>query len=336
MRAIVVEQGESTLKVPIQQIENLNNLCGQLKIQRKSLQSHLIKLNGLTRNLSHSNQYIQQKQLFSEYDSDNNVKNIIATALGDEHQQISIMSQAMKDTIIKLEEIITEIQDSLDSTETINYLLDNTTEKIQKSLHQVMMQPLSNLLSLFPQALQNLNREYGKNVQLQIEGANILMEYATLKVLTDSLIHLLYNAFDHGIETPEIRRNLGKAEQGLITIKALQQNNYIMIKISDDGQGISLEKIHHWVMLQKEEKCAFTINSSYLTNNASDDELLSLIFEPGFSTCEQITNLSGRGIGLDVVRNNIEKIGGEIKVQTTLGKGTTFTILIPYSERHFQ
>jgi chemosensory pili system protein ChpA (sensor histidine kinase/response regulator) len=313
---IAINQGESTVKVPMQQIESLNNLCGQLNIHRHSLQNHLVKLHGLTRNLSHNTQYLQQKQI-SFHNSSEQIINAIIVEPGDEYQQLNIISQVMRDTIVKFEEILREIQDSLDNTDTVNYLLKNTTQQLQNSIHQVMMRPLSDLVNPFPKVLQDLSIEYGKNVQLRVEGANILVERSIFPTLTDTLMHLLHNAFDHGIETPEIRHNCGKSEQGLITIQASQQNNYMTIKMSDDGQGISLEKIRSRAMVA----------------NASDAELLSLIFEPGFTTCEQVTVLSGRGMGMDIVCNNLKQIQGEIRVDTEVGRGTTFTILIPVGSR---
>ncbi len=328
MPAMAMEQIEPTIKIPIKQLEQLNDLCGELNIQRHSLQSHLVKLHDLTSNLSHNTKCFQQEQELLK-NSAENIKNQIISDHEDKHHQLNLMSQTVTDTIVKFQRIITEIQSSLDNTDEVNYLLNNTAQKLQTSVRQVMMRPLSDLLDRFPKVLQDLSVEYGKNVQMKVEGANILIEPSILEALADPLMHLLRNAFDHGIETPDIRRSRGKTDQGLITIQASQQSDSlqdsfayrIIIKVSDDGQGISLDKIHRRAVAMGWD--------NNIIASASDEELLSLIFEPGFSTCEEVTALSGRGVGMDVVCNNLKQVGGDIEVDTELGQRTTFTLLIP-------
>ncbi|MEO1187116.1 MAG: ATP-binding protein, partial [Cyanobacteria bacterium J06636_27] len=181
----------------------------------------------------------------------------------------------------------------------------------------------SDLTDRFPRALRDLCVEYGKNAQLKIEGGNILIERSILEALNDPLMHLLRNAFDHGIETPETRKQQGKSEQGLIEIKAVNRSNRTVITMRDDGNGISLDKIRNRAI-------GMGLDES-LINQASDEEILSLIFEPGFTTSDQVTTLSGRGVGMDVVRNNLKQVRGDIKVDTEAGVGTTFTLSMPFT-----
>ena len=221
-------------------------------------------------------------------------------------EELDLLSKIVAETSVKMQEITT-------GTNQLNQLLDNTT--------QVRMRPLSDIVECFPKALRDLSLEYSKNVSLEIEGGSILIECSILETLNEALIHLLRNAFDHGIEDPATRRTTGKPEQALIEIKATQESNQTIITIRDDGRGISLDRI-------RTKASSMGLNASLLAE-ATDEELLSLIFELGFSTKEEVTILSGRGIGLDVVRNNLEKVRGNVKVDTVQGVGTTFTLSVP-------
>jgi chemosensory pili system protein ChpA (sensor histidine kinase/response regulator) len=185
------------------------------------------------------------------------------------------------------------------------------------------MRPLSDIVDRFPRALRDLSVEFGKNVQLKIEGASTLIERSILESLNEPLMHLMRNAFDHGIEDAATRRACGKPEQGTIEVKATHQGNRTIITIRDDGRGISLDKI-------RSRALAMGLDASLLAQ-ATDEELLSLIFEPGFSTTEQVTTLSGRGVGMDVVRSNLKHVRGDVKVDTVPGVGTTFTLSVPFT-----
>ncbi|MDR9405507.1 MAG: response regulator, partial [Halothece sp. Uz-M2-17] len=169
----------------------------------------------------------------------------------------------------------------------------------------------------------DLSVQYDKPVTIDIQGENTLIDRAAFEALSAPLNHLLRNAFDHGIEDPQTRLQQGKPEQGKITLNAVNQGNKTMISISDDGGGINREKIK--ARLQE-----MGVTPSEL-DQFSDQELLDSIFTPGFSTAEQVTELSGRGVGMDVVRTNLEKIRGEVHVDTKLGAGTTFRISFPLS-----
>ncbi|MDJ0617313.1 MAG: hybrid sensor histidine kinase/response regulator [Calothrix sp. MO_192.B10] len=353
------EVGENTVRVPSKELEQINDLFGELIIQRNGLNLQLERLRKLMGNLSQRVQTLEREnqKLRTGYDkiatqnvhpasvsppaiatdrepdspqlafADNESTpgmNVGFDALEmDRYNELSLLSQDVMETIVQVQEVSTDLQISLDDTDKISRKFNKTSKQLQSKLTRVRMQPLSHLVDRFPRALRDLSVEYGKNVQLKVEGANTLIERSILEALTDPLMHLLRNAFDHGIETPDIRRSRGKTDGGLITIQASQQNNRIVIKISDDGQGISLDKI-------RQRAIAMGLDDS-LIGNASDEELLSLIFEPGFSTCDQVTTLSGRGVGMDVVRNNLQQVRGDIKVDTELGHGTTFSLSVPFT-----
>ncbi|MGB7249928.1 MAG: response regulator [Phormidesmis sp.] len=227
------------------------------------------------------------------------------------------------DSLVQLQEVSDDIELSVDKTEQTARTIHRTVRHLQRNLNQLRMRPLSDVTNRFPRALRELEREHGKSVDLQLEGENILIDRNILEALNDPLMHIVRNAFDHGIEMPAAREKQGKPGKGTIAIRAFNRNSRTFITIGDDGNGISLEKI-------RDRARSMGLDADLL-NAASEADLLSLIFEPGFSTSDQVTALSGRGVGMDVVRNNLTQIRGDISVNTEAGQGTTFTISVPYT-----
>lgn len=339
------ETHENSVRVPSKQLEQINDLFGELIVQRNGLNSHLERLRKLVRNLNQRVQVLdrENQELRIVYDK---ISTQAATSAGvrvqaengqqpqaierefdtlemDRYNDLNLRSQEVMETIIQVQEVTTDVQLSVDDTDQIARKINKTSKQLQTKLNHIRMRPLSDLIERFPRALRDLNVEYGKNVQLKIEGGNTLIERSILEALNEPLMHLVRNAFDHGIEDSSTRRLLGKPEQGLIEITATHRSNRTLITIRDDGWGISLEKI-------RTRALAMGLDASLLAN-ASDEELLSLIFEPGFTTSEQVTALSGRGVGMDVVRNNLKLIRGDVKVDTEPGVGTTFTLSLPFT-----
>ncbi|MEO1182827.1 MAG: ATP-binding protein [Cyanobacteria bacterium J06636_28] len=229
----------------------------------------------------------------------------------------------MMETSVRLREVADDLEISVDIAEQSSRNLQRTTRQLQRNLNKLRMRPLSDITDRFPRALRELSLEFGKPVELKVEGDKTLVDRNILESLNDPLMHILRNAFDHGIETPDDRRAAGKPEQGTITINAQQRSSRTIITIRDDGRGIPLEKI-------RARAQEMGLDESLLAT-ASETDLLSLIFEPGFSTASQVTTLSGRGVGMDVVRNNLEEIRGDVSVATQSGQGSTFTISVPYT-----
>ncbi|MFN4067748.1 MAG: response regulator, partial [Thermosynechococcus sp.] len=185
------------------------------------------------------------------------------------------------------------------------------------------MRPFADLANRYPRLINELSREYGKKVNLIIEGSQVLIDRTVLSVLADPLLHLVRNAFDHGIEPPEERQALGKPAVGTITLKAAYRGNRTVITVADDGWGLDADKI-------RQTARRLGLDREWL-ETASDRDLWQLIFEPGFSTASQVTSLSGRGVGMDVVRTNLRQIRGDIQIDSIPGQGTRFTITIPYT-----
>ncbi|MEH1785618.1 MAG: hybrid sensor histidine kinase/response regulator [Nostoc sp.] len=333
---------ENSVRVPSKQLEQINDLFGELIVQRNGLNSHLERLRKLVRNLNQRVQVLdrENQDLRIAYDKiSTQAAGVRAQAENghqiqdtdrefdtlemDRYNDLNLRSQEVMETIVQVQEVTTDVQLSVDDTDNIARKINKTSKQLQTKLNHIRMRPLSDLIERFPRALRDLNVEYGKNVQLKIEGGNTLIERSILETLNEPLMHLLRNAFDHGIEDSSTRRLLGKPEQGLIEITATHRSNRTLITIRDDGWGISLEKI-------RTRALAMGLDASLLAN-ASDEELLSLIFEPGFTTSEQVTALSGRGVGMDVVRNNLKLIRGDVKVDTEPGVGTTFTLSVPFT-----
>ncbi len=350
------ESVENTVRVPTKQLEEINDLFGELIIQRNGLNLQMERLRKLVRNLGQRVQVLdrENQHLRTAYDkistqttvhstvpslalvpgddgnSDSNetygsdsINNRFDALEMDRYSELNLLSQEVMETIVMVQEVTTDVQISLDDTDNISRKLNKTSKQLQRKLTQVRMRPLSDLTDRFPRALRDLCVEYGKNAQLKIEGGNILIERNILEALNDPLMHLLRNAFDHGIEEPSVRKQQGKVEQGLIEIKATNRSNRTIITMRDDGNGISLSKI-------RDRAIGMGLDES-LINQATEEEILSLIFEPGFTTSDQVTALSGRGVGMDVVRNNLKQVRGDIKVDTVPGEGTTFTLSMPFT-----
>ncbi|GAB1539634.1 hybrid sensor histidine kinase/response regulator [Scytonema sp. NUACC21] len=353
------ETQENTVRVPSRQLEQINDLFGELIIQRNGMNLQLERLRKLIRSLNQRVQILEREnqQLRTAYDKiatqsvvpsgvpfialppadtleqppassdDNDQANGVEGGFDslemDSYNELNLLSQEVMETIVQVQEVTTDIQLGIDDTDQFARKLTKTSKQLQRKLTQIRMRPLSDIVDRFPRALRDLCVEYGKNVQLKIEGASTLIERSILEALNEPLMHLVRNAFDHGIEDPATRRASGKPEQGLIEIAATHQGNRTIITIRDDGRGISLEKI-------RSRAIAMGLEPTLLAQ-ATDEELLSLIFEPGFSTSDQVTTLSGRGVGMDVVRNNLKLVRGDVKVDTNLGMGTTFTLSVPFT-----
>lgn len=190
----------------------------------------------------------------------------------------------------------------------------------QASLMHIRMVPVSTVVNRLERTTRTVANKIGKSVELKIEGGQTELDKTVLEEITDPLLHLLRNAIDHGVETPEERRAVGKSEDATIRVSALNQGTQVTLRVSDDGRGIDLDKVR-----AKAVERGLMGEGDVMTR----DELHALIFTPGFSTAPQLTDVSGRGVGMDVVRDAIQRLKGTIKVDSEPGKGATFTIQLP-------
>jgi two-component system chemotaxis sensor kinase CheA len=200
--------------------------------------------------------------------------------------------------------------------------LSNVTAELQEGVMKTRMQPIGNAWQKLPRIVRDLSTELGRDIELEMHGAETELDRQVLELVKDPLTHLVRNCADHGIESPDERIAAGKPRAGTIRLSACHQGGYIIIEIADDGRGLDTARI-------KAKALQIGLFSEAEMAAKSEGEISNIIFAPGFSTASQITSISGRGVGMDVVRSNIEQIGGTVELKSVAGAGTTFTIKIP-------
>jgi len=200
--------------------------------------------------------------------------------------------------------------------------LSNVTAELQEGVMKTRMQPIGNAWQKLPRIVRDLSNELGKQIELEMQGAETELDRQVLDLIKDPLTHMVRNSADHGLETPEQRRAAGKPATGRIRLSAYHEGGHIIIQIADDGRGLDTDRI-------KAKAVAQGLVSEADVGKLSESQIHKFIFAPGFSTAAKVTNVSGRGVGMDVVRNNIDQIGGTIDVKSVAGAGLSFTIKIP-------
>jgi two-component system chemotaxis sensor kinase CheA len=200
--------------------------------------------------------------------------------------------------------------------------LDMVTADLRESVMKARMQPVSNIFSKMPRIVRDLSQSLGRRVRVVMEGQETELDKSLLEAIKDPLTHAVRNSLDHGIEPPDVREAAGKDPEGTLRLRAAQEGSHVVIEVADDGAGIGVEKVRKKAL----ERGLITPERAA---QLPERELLQLIFVPGFSTAAAITNVSGRGVGMDVVRTNVEKIGGTVEIDSRAGKGTTLRLRIP-------
>ncbi|NJO98714.1 MAG: response regulator [Pleurocapsa sp. CRU_1_2] len=337
------------VKVNLDRLEKMNNLVGELVINRNSIALQQEHLQAIVLKVQQGLEQFQNLTTALESLSDNTSTNLGSTnsdahlssstsppiknqllnsdrlfdslemdSYGDQHSSI----QTALEEMMQLEEAVEDLALFTRQSDQNIRQQEQILTKLSDELMWARMLPLENVLNHFPRALRDLSTQYQKPVNLEMKGTDILVDKGILEKLHDPLLHLIRNAFDHGVELPELRRQQGKPPTGNITIHAAHQGNRTLIEISDDGQGLDLMKI-----------AQRAVDKGWLSmaqlSQIDREQLLNYIFEPGFSTADQVSELSGRGVGLDVVRSQLEAIKGTVLVDSSPGKGTTFTLSLP-------
>jgi len=214
-----------------------------------------------------------------------------------------------------LDEMVKELRKS-------SVYLDQVSKEIQASVLGIRMVPVKTVFTKFPRMVRDLAKVSGKKIELQMVGEDTEIDKSLIEELSDPLIHLIRNSADHGIESPEARLKAGKPETGTVTLRARHEGDAVLVEIEDDGKGIDP------VMIR-----AKAVEKGLLTEERadalSDEDAIDLIFLPGFSTAQQITDISGRGVGMDVVRSNVRKLNGRVSIKSEVGKGSVFTLKLP-------
>jgi two-component system chemotaxis sensor kinase CheA len=266
----------------------------------------------------------RQKEINKDVQQNNkkDLKKLGKTVRVDIDRLDNLMNLVSELIIIKtrMEDIGTDTERQ-NMTEAIEYL-----ERITTSLHDAVMKvrmvPIERVFNRFPRMVRDLSKELGKEIKLEMSGEETEVDRTVIDEIGDPLIHLIRNSIDHGIESPEERVSLGKDVAGIVKLRAYPDGNNVVIEVEDDGKGIDVDK----VIKKAIEKGIISQTRAY---ELTQEEAIDLLFSAGFSTADNITDISGRGVGLDVVKTKIEAIGGNVEVETEKGKGTKFTIRLP-------
>ncbi len=230
-----------------------------------------------------------------------------------------------KNRLIKINDDVEERYEGEEFLEELNQvvsIVSLVTTDLQIAVMKTRMLPIGKVFNKFPRMIRDLTRELNKKIELEIDGEDTELDKSIVEEIGDPLVHIIRNSCDHGIETPDIRVAAGKEEGGIISLKAYNEGNQIVIQIDDDGKGLDAD-------ILKDKAIEKGLISEKEADNMSDKEAFLLIMRPGFSTAAAVTNVSGRGVGMDVVKTNIEKVNGIVDIESELGKGTSLKLKIP-------
>lgn len=312
------ERQSSFLRVESDRIDDMMNQVGELVTNKSSYEQYDDDLTSYTKIIEYGindirkyykDSVIQILRKLEYYVNKKEIKDLRNSYLDGFNNKLIDM--------VKMEE---DLKETLDKFRNSYQLLTRVTNDLQETVMKIRMLPIAQTFNRFPRLIRDLSRDLGKEVKLEMSGEETELDKSVIEVLVDPLIHIVRNAMDHGIEMPEEREKAGKPRVGTISLNASHNGNLIVIKISDDGKGMSPQKI-----FENAIKKGLVSADAKLT----EKQMLEYIFAPGFSTATKVTNLSGRGVGMDVVKKSLDKINGTVGIETELGKGSTFFLRIP-------
>ncbi len=340
--------GDQTMRVPVKQLDNLSNLMGELVVNRNSLEQDQERMRQFLDNLLHQvtllSDVSQRTQDFYE-------RSLLEIALlanrqghrsawrseeQSQHQRdgawkpeemdrftpFHSLAQEIIELIVRVRESAADIEFLVDEADQVTRQLRQVTTQLQEGLTKARMKPFAETTDRLFRAVREIGIKCGKQAQLQVEGKDILIDKMIVDQLYDPMTHLVNNAITHGIESPEVRLAAGKPAMGRITIRAFHQGNQTVISVSDDGAGIDPQKVKAKAIKQN-------LLTATQAQRMTRSEVYELLFKPGFSTQEQATEFAGRGVGMDVVLTSLQEIRGTVGIDSTIGKGTVFTIRLP-------
>lgn len=285
-------------------------------------------------------QSVPHKQEDSTPPSDEKTESEPDKAQDDNKKQVKesqLSSQTLRVSVDVLEDLMTMVSELVLTRNQLMQIMRNTQDtefssplqnlnqvvsELQDGVMKTRMQPIGNAWAKLPRIIRDISLDLGKKIELEMNGQDTELDRQVLEMIKDPLTHMVRNSADHGIETPEERVAVGKPETGKVRLNAYHEGGHIIIEIKDDGKGLPIDKI-------KKKVLANGLSSEEELDNMSGHQIQQFIFKAGFSTAEEVTSVSGRGVGMDVVRSNIENIGGSIELNSIEGKGTTFFIKIP-------
>ncbi|MFZ2855173.1 MAG: chemotaxis protein CheA, partial [Rhodocyclaceae bacterium] len=218
--------------------------------------------------------------------------------------------------------------DALDSQrrrlEESDTLIQSALSRLQVNAMELRVVPVDTVFKRFPRVVRDIAQLQGKRIRLEVSGQEVRIDKAMIEVLADPLLHMVRNAADHGVEPPDEREAKGKHPEATLTLSAMQRGNRVVVQVTDDGRGIDKSR----VLAKAVERGVVRPEDA---SRMSDEDIFQLLFAPGFSTAEKVTETSGRGVGMDVVRNNVMRLGGAVQIESVFGQGSTFTLTMPLS-----
>jgi chemosensory pili system protein ChpA (sensor histidine kinase/response regulator) len=352
-----VPQAKS-VRISIERLDRMMNAVGELVINRTRMLGRLAELNKLVEILTFSKARLSNK--VSEFQEKHEFQRIRSTLMPgsqapqmdtfggpssgfrpgsmhayrqndafdfselemDRYDDFNILSRSLTEISADVTEVLTQLESFMGRVDSDIDEFTKLAHHLQDEITAARMVPIGNLYTLLTRTVRDATKAAGKPVELHLEGAETELDNNIIQHISDPLIHLVRNAIAHGIEDREARRLAGKPEKGALTVRAYHRGNHIFIEVEDDGRGIDYEKVR---------QAAVTSGalSPVAAAELTERELRELLFRPGFSTASSTTELSGRGVGLDVVRSNVHALNGEIEVRSELGRGASFTVQVP-------
>ncbi len=355
-RRQVAGYGNQTMRVEVKHLDNLNNLVGELVVNRNSLEQDQDRLRQSLDNLLHQVQQLGDvgQRLQDQYERSLLESSLLASRQGqsapstfltdrmnraapqsthamstgfdalemDRFTSFHTLSQEIIELIVRVRESSSDIEFIVEETELVARQFRQVTTQLQEGLTRSRMVPFAQIADRLPRAVRDIAIKTGKKANIEIEGRETLIDKAILEQLYDPMTHLVNNALTHGIEDPQTRQSLGKPVTGRILVRAFHQGNQTVISVSDDGAGIHSERVKAKAIEKRLLTPTQAASMTYL-------DVYDLLFHPGFSTADQVDDLKGRGVGMDVVRTSLNDIRGSISTDSSQGQGTTFTIRLP-------
>jgi chemotaxis protein histidine kinase CheA/CheY-like chemotaxis protein len=332
---VAARESEQFIKVTTDRLDRLINMAAELLINKTQLTNSLDTLKKLGEQLEKDKKTLRTTNLTlddllerrkmegrNEPDESVGVLDDFSEAEFDRFNEMDTVARDFRDVLHTIDSITTGFNSLTQNFEQKIGRISNLTKLLHDDILQVRMVPVENLFNRFPRAVRDLAHKQGKKVSLIVEGEGTEMDRAMIESLSDPIMHIIRNAIDHGIETPDDRKTAGKEPDGILLLKARQDKNQIILEIQDDGRGIDMDRVRKTIVKNK-------LATKAEVEKFSTGEILDFIFNPGFTTRESADEISGRGVGLDVVASQLQKLKGDIRVSSTAGKGTVFSIRVP-------
>ena len=346
-RSLVSASDQKIIKVGVEGLNLLMNLVGELVINRTRLDQRIAYVSKISSELNFSQERLlkvirdfKEKYEFGkvgsnvmprkesepgEFHETQSASELLEGFFDlefDQYDDFNILSRSLMEIGSDISEIMNELTDFFEQFEEESSQIRRITNDLQEEITNIRMVPVGQLFSRFHRLVRDASKEENKQVALKLSGEDAKLDKTVINEISDPLMHLVRNSVSHGIELPEARQAKGKPAEGTINLNAFKEGDNIIIEIIDDGNGIDVQRVRETIA----EK---GLRSMAEIERMSDDDAIKFIFAPGFSTKKVVNAISGRGVGMDVVKTNISKLGGTIEIKTELGKGTRFSIKLP-------